>query len=140
MASVEIPSTEKSEWLTYLNYEIASEESCIAGDMAREIRTLLLPDGDIAVRDTALRIDALYEKHLTDEPLLKFQEDKGMESFLHSLYVLIFELALLIPYSGNPQDTLVQLLLELRKLPPKTYKIWKVCIYPTYPGPLCCQR
>lgn len=140
MASTKAPGTEQSEWLTYLDDEIASDESGIAGDMAREIRTLLLPDGDTAVRDTALRIDALYDKHLTSDPLLKSHEDKGMEGFLGSLYVLIFELALFLPYKDDTQDTLVQLLLELRKLPPKTFKIWGVCIYPAYPDALCRQH
>ena len=57
---------------------------------------------------------------------MRFYDDKGMESFLWALYQVIFDLARLIPYNDLKQTALVQLILELRKLPPKQFKIWKV--------------
>lgn len=58
---------------------------------------------------------------------MKFLDDKGIGEFLTNFYELVFDLARLIPYDNSNQEKLVQLILELRKLPPKQFKIWKVC-------------
>ncbi|KAL1970741.1 hypothetical protein VTN77DRAFT_2575 [Rasamsonia byssochlamydoides] len=47
-----------------------------------------------------------------------------MANFLSILYELVFDMARLLPYTDARQDTLVQLILELRKLPPKPCRIW----------------
>jgi len=73
-------------------------------------------------------LDANYSKNfLTADPLVKFKDDKGMEGYLWTLYQLIFDMGRLIPFNDTKQAKLVKLILELRNLPPKTFKIWNVC-------------
>jgi hypothetical protein len=58
---------------------------------------------------------------------MRFEDDKGMGGFLDRLYDLIYDLARLIPFNNSLQDVLIQLIMELRNLPPKPFKIWNVC-------------
>ncbi|KAI0384667.1 hypothetical protein F5Y04DRAFT_247527 [Hypomontagnella monticulosa] len=73
----------------------------------------------------AQQIDTYYqETYLLCDPLMRFQEDKGMGGFLHCLYESVFDLVLRIPYNHTSQDILVEFIAELRRLPPKQLKIW----------------
>jgi hypothetical protein len=65
-------------------------------------------------------------KYLLSDPLLKFN-DKGIAGFLSILYDFVFDIAQLLSYNDSRKDTLVELVLELRRLPPKPFKIWEVC-------------
>jgi hypothetical protein len=120
---------DKDRWVAYLDEEIAfNDEDTLDHYLATIIKDLLLVNNYTAVADVARQIDAYYSgEFLRSDPLLKFQDDKGMEIFLSILYRLVFDLAELISYKDSRQDTLVELILELRKLPPKQLKIWKVC-------------
>lgn len=92
------------------------------------LKDFLLSDGDPTAAETAHEIDDLYtQEYLPSDPLLKFSDDQGMEGFLGDFYQIFFTLARLIPYDNSKQDRLIQVILELRKLPPKQFKIWKVC-------------
>lgn len=93
---------------------------------------LLLPEGDSTTlaADTARRIDNFQQQeYLPSDPLMRFQDDQGMGGFLSAFYEVIFTLARLIPYNTGSfkQKKLVQLMLKLRKLPAREFKIWGVC-------------
>ena len=120
-------------WLLWLDEEIkgAIEEDYTNG-LCIALKDFLLSTSDTAAADTALRVDALCQETLLDgDPLLKFQDDKGISGFLNALWETFFEVVKRVPYSDPKQDELVQLIHELRKLSPKPFNIWKVRI------PLC---
>ena len=86
---------------------------------------LLSEDSDST--EVARKIDDFSKQDLLQwDPLLKFQDDKGMQGFLSEFYELVFLLAQLLPHSSAKQDKLVQLIVELRKLPTRELKIWGV--------------
>lgn len=89
---------------------------------------LLSDDKDAAAAsNTAQRIQNYYDQeYFVADPLLKFQDDQGMGEFLAAFYNIILLLARLIPYNSLAQQRLLLLLLELRKLPPKSVTIWEV--------------
>jgi hypothetical protein len=72
-------------------------------------------------------INAIYEEFLQADPLLKFQEDKGMETFLGGFYDALLTNAVHTSYVSSAQSDLIELLVELRKLPLRKVKIWGVC-------------
>jgi hypothetical protein len=47
---------------------------------------------------------------------MKYQEDKGLEGFLTSFYNVTCTFAKSIPYDGFFQESLIRLIVELRKL------------------------
>ncbi len=92
------------------------------------MKDFLFSDDDSAAADTAHRIDNYYEQEvLAGDPLMRFKEDKGMGGYISAFCEVVFTLARLIPYNSPHQDKLILFLLELRKLPPKHFKIWGVC-------------
>ena len=96
--------------------------------LAKMLKDFLLSDGDSTATDTARLIDNFYgQVYLPSDPLMKFEDGQGIETFLVGFYELIFALARFIPYNSSDQDKVVQLMLELRKLPPKQLRIWEVC-------------
>jgi hypothetical protein len=119
-------------WVAYLDEEIADcEEDTPDYGLATIFKDMLLTSDHRVVADVARRIDAYYAVEFWPflDPLAKFTEDKGMAGYLNAVYSLVFDLARLIPYKDSRQDMLVELILELRKLPPKPFKIWGVCYY-----------
>ncbi len=61
---------------------------------------------------------------------MRFEEDKGLVEFLSGFFEVIYIFARHIPYNSPFHEKLIQLNLELRKLPPKKVKIWEVCVIP----------
>jgi hypothetical protein len=58
---------------------------------------------------------------------MRFQDDQGIGGFLNTFYKVVFTLARLIPYNdSSKQEKLIRLILELRKSPPRSFKIWQV--------------
>jgi len=121
-------STSKLSWLLFLEEEInASEEGLVVRDMGTVLRSFLLSPSETTAADTARLINASYwEKLLPSDPLMRFKDDKGMGGFLNCLWELVFDIAKRISYNDPTQDYLIQFILELRKLPPKQFKIWDV--------------
>lgn len=124
--------TTQEPWLAYLNEEIASPENLATYETDIDIfmkEYLLSSDAKLA-EVTACRIDKSYwETYLPSLsiPPENIDSDGEMEGFLGKLYNLIVELAVIIPCGDTKQEMLLQLLLELRKLPPKTFKYGNVC-------------
>lgn len=119
----------KKPWIAYLDKEASYwGEGMCESVLAIMLKDLLLSDSDSTAADTARLIDNYYEQEfLPSDPLMKFLDDKGIGGFLTTFYELVFNLARLIPYNNSNQEKLVQLILELRKLPPRQLKIWEVC-------------
>ncbi|ROW11478.1 hypothetical protein VMCG_01147 [Cytospora schulzeri] len=116
-------------WRVELAREMSED---VADGVAVQFPSILLDlltkwpvDGVEAAREAARRIDADYrDVYLPSDPLLRGQEDKGMAGYLSHLYGLVMSVATFIDCDDPLQDALVQLLVELRKLPPTVYKIW----------------
>ncbi|KAI9772821.1 MAG: hypothetical protein M1840_008703 [Geoglossum simile] len=113
-------------WTGYLDGEMpATEADSVAHCLVQIIRDTSLSTDESRAAGAARRIDTYYrDEYLSSDPLLKFSDNKGMASFLNSLYELVFDVARLIPYRDAEQDNLIRVIVELRKLPPKAYKIW----------------
>lgn len=80
-----------------------------------------------AAEEAARRIHADYcDVYLSSDPLMKGLNDRGMAGFLSRLYELVFALARLVGYDDDRQDALLETILQLRKLPPQSLKIWDV--------------
>lgn len=133
MSKATANTTEKKPWLTQFDDEISEkgEGSCefFFAEILKDF--LILPEGDSTTlaANTAREIVDFQEKYfLPSDPLMRFQDDQGWGVFLWAFYETVFTLARLIPYHDNcKHDKLVRLMLELRKLPPRTISIWQVC-------------
>lgn len=102
-----------------------STHEAALGNIVKDL--LLTDDKDAAASDTAQRIQNYYDQeYFVADPLLKFEDDQGMGEFLSAFYNIILLLARLIPYNSLTQQRLLLLVLELRKLPPKSLRIWQV--------------
>jgi hypothetical protein len=133
MSQAAANTTEKEPWLVRFDTEIDEhgDRSCefFFAEILKDF--LLLPDGDATTlaANTAREIVEFREKDfLPSDPLMRFKDDQGWGGFLHAFYMTVFCLARLIPYHDScKQDKLVQLMLELRKLPPRKTNIWVSC-------------
>ena len=125
-------STKEEPWLTNFELETGDTGNTYEEDLAVILKDFILDssaDFTTLGAMTARKIDTFYrQEYLTADPLMKFQEDKGLGGFLWVFYELVCTLAKLIPYNDitSKQDKLVTLLAELRKLPPQCVKIWHV--------------
>lgn len=115
-------------WTTSFEKEISDwGEETSEYVLAHILKEFLLSDGDSTAAETASRIAGVYdEDYLPSDPLMKYEDDKGMGGFLSDFYDVIFTLARLLPYHSSNQDKVVRVMVELRKLPPRPFKIWEV--------------
>ncbi len=114
-------------WITQLDKEIdiLGEEGSLDYDLAIILKQLILSDGDSTAADIARKIDNYYDQQFRpSDPLMRFEDDQGMGSFLFAFWQTVcISFARVIPYNNNNQEKLVQLVLELQKLPPRQFKI-----------------
>ncbi|KAI2616247.1 hypothetical protein GGR54DRAFT_641672 [Hypoxylon sp. NC1633] len=97
--------------------------------LSKIIKHILRSGKESSPAETVLKIDSCYEEtYSPSDPLLRFQDDRALVYYLYYLYVLIFEVVLSIPHNHDLQDVLVEVLVELRKLPPKHVEIWNVAL------------
>lgn len=128
------PADNKEPWLAHLDKEyLFCEEGTVEQDLASIIKDMLLSsesDSDNAAPTAARGINTYYwDRNLDSGPLFKFQRDDiGFFDFLSFLYHVIVRVPCFIPYNGSKQNTLVQLLLEIHKLPPSPIRAWNVCL------------
>lgn len=124
------PQTGKEKWLAYIDEEIdeIGASSPVETELLVLLRKLLLSDCSTAqIAYAAQKIDACYvNTYLGLDPLQKFSEDKGMGNYIATVYLTIFNLACVVSYEDFRHDVLVQLICELRNIPPKPFKIWGV--------------
>lgn len=83
--------------------------------------------GKEALADAAQKIDSYY--HTTFLDRYKLRNFNKIQRYLFKLYTTIFDASRCLHYNDPRQDTMVQLIQELRNLPPKTVRIWKVSLH-----------
>lgn len=116
----------KEPWITQLDKEIdILGNGTLEYDLAIILKQLFLSDGDSTAADIARKIDNYYDQQFRpSDPLMRFQDDQGMQSFLFAFWQAVYiAFARVIPYNNNNQEKLVQLVLELQKLPPRQFKL-----------------
>ncbi|RYP65984.1 hypothetical protein DL771_008031 [Monosporascus sp. 5C6A] len=106
------------------NNEFDIEDYRTQLDLLIILRDALLSIDEAAVKDAAHLIDSYYsDTYLSLDPLVKFEQGKGIAGFLKELWDAVFGLAELLSFDDPKQDKLVEVILELRKLPPKSFNI-----------------
>lgn len=116
----------KEPWITQLDKEIdILGKGTLEYDLAIILKQLFLSDGDSTAADIARKIDNYYDQQFRpSDPLMRFQDDQGMQSFLFAFWQAVYiAFARVIPYNNNNQEKLMQLVLELQKLPPRQFKL-----------------
>lgn len=129
MSSVTKRSDSGEPWLALIDEELSLDpKGSLDHDLLQIFKDLLLSHGGTQViAEAARQIDGYYtSKFLPSDPLMRFQEDKGIAGFLAVLYRIIFDLGRFLSYKDPRQGILAQLILQLRQLPPKPFKIWHV--------------
>ena len=127
-------SQAKPEWLKFLDDYLFPDEGSQALPvdesfdriLASMVKEYLLCDDVDAASAFAQRFDALYGA--VYEPRFNGynKTHKGWTGFLIAFYRVLLGAAAELRYNDPKQDKVVQLLVELRKLPPRAVKIFVV--------------
>jgi len=119
-------NTNEDRWISKFDKGISDwEDGSVEEGIAIMLKDFLLSNGITTANSMAHQIDTFYKQYLESDPLMKYEDDQGMEGFLSGFYDVVFTLAKFIPYNSTKQDNLVQLILELRQLPSRKIKLWK---------------
>lgn len=118
-------------WLAHLDKKYLScEEDSVEHDIALIMKDMLLSnDRENASLTAAHQINTYYwDRNLDSGPLFRFQnEEERVSDFLTFIYdIIISGIAPFVPYYDSRHDTLVKLVIELYRLPPRTVKAWNV--------------
>lgn len=128
----EAAKTEKEPWTIQLDVELSrwGEGTC------QDLFALILKDfllfqiATPPVVDTARRVDDFYEQeYLPADPLIQVKDDRGMGWIPQQLFTKLSSLSQgssRTYNSSEDQGKLVRLLLTLRGLPARQFKIWNV--------------
>lgn len=78
----------KEPWITQLDKKIdILGKGTLEYDLAIIVKQLFLLDGKSTAADTARKIDNYYnQKFRPLDPLMRFQDDQGMQSFLFAFW------------------------------------------------------
>lgn len=114
----------EESWESKLKKDIADYEDVFEHGLALTIEQFLC--SEITAVDAVKKIDEVYEELSQADPLMKYEDDKGMAGFLWGFYDVVINFASLVPHDNECQDRLIQLLQELMRQPTKKAKIWKV--------------
>lgn len=121
------PLSSAKPWSIQLDDEVKEWDDCSCEATFATLLTRLFTSPEQSIVDTARQIDTYHEtQFLPADPLLKYEPDKGMEMVLSGFYRIVFTFARFLPFDDAAQDKLILLLLELRRLPPKHFRIWDV--------------
>lgn len=120
-------STSRDAGIAYLDEEISeSYEGAETYELANILKRLLAENG-ITPQETAQQIDSFYENDfLPSQPIFQKEKAKGMINLLGALDELLCNLGRVLRYDDVRQDALIQVILELRKLPTRQVEIWEV--------------
>lgn len=125
--SAETSDVTRQVWQDYLATERNQRYDPVDGKFMEIFQDLLVSDSATAARDAAKLIDkAFADGWLPQKSMLQHAGDGGLADFVHLVYNLIFELAPLLPYDAPEHERLFELLMELRRLPPRTFKLSEV--------------
>lgn len=115
---------EHSTWVAYLETERNRRFDPVDCTFMSIFRDLLRSNAVHAARDAARAIDGAFAAGwLPQRSMLKHAGDEGLADFVHLVYNLIFELAPLLRHDSAQHERLFELLVELRKLPPRSFKL-----------------
>ncbi|KAK8008872.1 hypothetical protein PG991_011423 [Apiospora marii] len=114
----------QSTWVAYLETERNRRFDPVDSSFMSIFRDLLRSNAVHAAHDAAHAIDqAFADGWLPQRSMLKHGGDEGLADFVHLVYNLIFELAPLLAHDSAQHVRLFELLVELRKLPPRSFKL-----------------
>lgn len=114
----------QSTWVAYLETERNRRFDPVDSTFMSIFRDLLRSNAVNAAHDAAHAIDqAFADGWLPQRSMLKHGGDEGLADFVHLVYNLIFELAPLLAHDSAQHVRLFELLVELRKLPPRSFKL-----------------
>ncbi|KAK8072182.1 hypothetical protein PG996_005530 [Apiospora saccharicola] len=114
----------QSTWVAYLETERNRRFDPVDSSFMSIFRDLLRSNAVNAAHDAAHAIDqAFADGWLPQRSMLKHGGDEGLADFVHLVYNLIFELAPLLAHDSAQHVRLFELLVELRKLPPRSFKL-----------------
>ena len=115
----------KPEWLKqfYCAYPVREDPFSDVNDaMAKSMTDFLLSDGSVTAGETAEQIHTQFKREDPDSPSV-------MEAFIQDFYDLLANIAKFLPFGGDGQDKLVQVILELRKLRPVEREFCQASLY-----------
>ncbi|KAK8132595.1 hypothetical protein PG999_000768 [Apiospora kogelbergensis] len=114
----------QSSWVAYLETERNRQFDPVDDAFMCIFRDLLRSHAVDAARDAARAIDGAFARGwLPQRSMLKHAGDEGLADFVHLVYNLIFELAPLLRHDSAQHVRLFELLVELRRLPPRSFKL-----------------
>lgn len=114
----------QSTWVAYLETERNRRFDPVDSSFMSIFRDLLRSNAVNAAHDAAHAIDQAFAGGwLPQRSMLKHGGDEGLADFVHLVYNLIFELAPLLAHDSAQHVRLFELLVELRKLPPRSFKL-----------------
>ncbi|KAK0666411.1 hypothetical protein QBC41DRAFT_150436 [Cercophora samala] len=123
------PQLPEPLWITIIKenkylHDDSSYENTIAPHIAQLFQEYLLSDDESSTAATALKFDSMYEDlYLPNYNGRGNGRKKGWTGYLSYFYETVFVIAKHIPYNDPLQDKVIQLLLELKKLPSRATKI-----------------
>jgi hypothetical protein len=126
--------SQKPAWLEALDERLrvyaphsASSPPDLEYVLSAKIKEYLLCEDDDAAARFARHFDnfdfSVYKPKVN-------RQAKGWTGYLELFYEIIVDVAVEARYDDPVQDKIIQLLLELRKLPPRTVKLWVVSTDP----------
>lgn len=111
-------------WQSYLATERNKRYDPVDVKFMDIFRDFLVSGSATAAREAAELIDkAFADGWLPQKSMLQHGDDGGLADFVHLVYNLVFELASLLPYDTPEHERLFELLMELRRLPPRTFTL-----------------
>ncbi|KAK2753931.1 hypothetical protein FQN54_007290 [Arachnomyces sp. PD_36] len=120
--------TNKERWLALLEEEyFCLKKDTVEFDVATMLKDMLLSvDLNNAVHTTAQQLNTYYwERNNAKGPFFSWGNmEETFPDFVSFLYDIIVRLTPLISYNDPRQDVILQLVLELRRLPPNPVKAW----------------
>ena len=122
----------KEPWLTFFDKEyFCCEKGTVEHDVASILKNMLLStDVNNAAHTAAYQLNTYYwERNNESGPFFQWGNEKEpFPDFISFLYDIIVRVTPFLSYNDASQNVIVQLVLELRNLPPNSVKAWNVCV------------
>jgi hypothetical protein len=116
-------ATTAPAWLARFKTEASLYDDRVMTNQAALIINFLLSEGSSSAKDVARAIDDSWEVICAglDPDVGLARRDSELEAYVSGIHDITYALAPLIPYDDPKQAALVDLLLELQRLPRRTY-------------------
>lgn len=129
----------KEPWLALFEKEyLCFERGTVEHDVASMLKDLLSDTNDddddddaaaAAAHTTAHQLNSYYwERNNASGPFFRWGNERDtFPNFVTFLFDIMVRVTLFIPYNDGRQNAILQLVRELRDLPPNPVKAWDVC-------------